>query len=68
MLCDVCRGKGIVQTSAGPQPCEECGGSGIVHCCEGLQAQPELEPSDERDEQRGAATRRDDGPKKGKSA
>jgi hypothetical protein len=45
MLCDRCHGKHLVKVNGQIQPCPECGGMGTLHCCEGLQCQPEPQPS-----------------------
>jgi hypothetical protein len=45
VLCNHCHGKHLTVVDGRVQPCNECGGLGEVHCCEGLQAQPDVEPA-----------------------
>ena len=45
MLCNHCHGKHLTVVDGRGRPCDECGGLGEIHCCEGLQAQPETDPT-----------------------
>lgn len=60
MRCTFCFGLGKVrgvlapfdtlsEASAAHLPCPECGGTGILHCCEGEQAQADVEQANEPD-------------------
>jgi hypothetical protein len=42
MLCNYCYGTHFISKQGRLQPCEACGGCGEVHCCDGIQAQPEM--------------------------
>jgi hypothetical protein len=47
MLCPNCHGRRTITDEGPPAPCPECEGRGEIHCCEGLQAQPQVQSTTE---------------------